>query len=385
MCKTSVIASGIAAAAALLLGLGTTGSWASEERNCNLRGGYFQTDASRQFTGMFQIVLDPPHLGDFAAVQRHAALTRIWGGVISDEIRGKSHGLCTALATSLGFPDLRIFLAVNRTGSQIDREKGICLQVLQDVVKRLEPGEAVIKDSIRRYMAFASPTPPSPWEAAVSPAVDANNVSLIAMRRIYEEGSPLYTLVTAEASKFAADVESLRAWIRTRRQSPRFLLESIPHCLQPGGDLSKSANIPAERLESSILPPGEFSLSRSPAGPLPPGPLRYVVMIGDPSQPPGLVVQGEVDRKYCYQARTFSLGEESSEHRTMSVQLRCSTRGLGDLDAWTYIYCHPKDCSSEPVERAVMSAVAADPEILDFARRSSTTATPRGPYLITIK
>jgi len=334
---------------------------------------------------MFQIVLDPPHLGDFAAVQRHAALTRIWGGVIFREIHGRSRGLCTALATSLGFPDLRIFLAVNRTGSQIDREKAICLQVLQDVVKHREPGEAVIEESIDRYMAFARPTRPGSGDAAVSPTIDASNVFEIAMRLIYEEGSSLHTLVMAEASKFAADVESLRAWIRTQRQSPRFLLESIPHCLQPGGDLSESSNVPAERLASNILPPGEFSLSRSPAGPLPPGPLRYVVMIGDPTQPPGLVVHGEVDRKYCDQARTFPLGEESSEHRSISVQLRCSTSGLSDLDAWTYIYCHPKDCSSEPVERAVMSAVAADPEILGFARRSSTTAIPRGPYLITIK
>jgi hypothetical protein len=49
------------------------------------------------------------------------------------------------------------------------------------------------------------------------------------------------------------------------------------------------------------------------------------------------------------------------------------------------IYCNPVDCASEGVEKAVMAAIASDPEVMDFARRSSTTAIPRGPYLITIK
>jgi len=383
--RKRVIVSGSAAAAALFLCIGTTDSWASEERNCDLRAGYFQTDSYRQFAGMFQIVLDPPHFGDYAAVQRHAAFARIWGGVISREIRGRSRGLCSALSSSPGFPDLRIFLAVNRTGSQIDREKAICTQALQDVARHLEPGEAVIKGAIDWYTAFAISIRPRPGGDAASPPTDAGNVSEIALQRIYEEGSPLHVLVMAQTSVFAADAESLRAWIRSQRQSPRFLLEAIPHCLQQGADLSKSANVPAARLESNILPPGEFSVSRSAAGPLPPGPLRYVVMIGDPAQPPGLIVRSEVSRKYCYQARTFSLGEESSERRSITVELRCSGNGFADLDFWNVIYCDPKDCASEPVERAVMTAVAADPEILDFARRSSTSAVPRGPYLITIK
>jgi hypothetical protein len=49
------------------------------------------------------------------------------------------------------------------------------------------------------------------------------------------------------------------------------------------------------------------------------------------------------------------------------------------------IYCDPADCTSEGVEKAVMSAIASDTEVLDFARRSSNTAIPRGPYLVTIK
>ena len=362
-----------------------TGSLASEEPKCALRAGYFETNPNRQFAGMFRIVLDPPDIGDFAAVQRHIAFSKVWGDIIFRDIHSRSRGLCTALTTSLGFPDLRLFLAVNRSTSRIEREKAVCTQLLQDVLTHSEPGEAVIERSIAWYMGGVGLIQPGYGDAAVSPLGDAVNVSQIASQLIYEKGSALHTLVIARQSTFAVDAAGLREWILSQRQPQRSLLEAIPHCLWPGGDLSKSADIPAARAESGILPPGEFSVTRPPNGLLPPGPLRYVVIVGDPAEPPGLAVSSEVQRKYCDKDHTFSFGGEPSERRSITVQPNCSMNSIGDLDAWNIIYCDPKDCTSEPVERAVMTAIAADPEILDFAKRSSNTAIPRGPYLISIK
>ena len=84
--RKRAIVSGSAAAAALFLCIGTMDSWASEERNCDLRAGYFQTDSYRQFAGMFQIVLDPPHFGDFSTSDTIASVLCDTYKMLNDEV-----------------------------------------------------------------------------------------------------------------------------------------------------------------------------------------------------------------------------------------------------------------------------------------------------------
>jgi len=131
-------------------------------------------------------------------------------------------------------------------------------------------------------------------------------------------------------------------------------------------------------MESGILPAGEIHLSRGPGGPLPAGPLRYAVVVGDTDQPPSLAAASEVSAKYCNREHSFSIGDGSSPHVSVTVRPRCRTMSVHDLDSWILIYCDPADCASEPIDKAVMAAIASDPDVLDFARRSSGTAIPRG-------
>jgi hypothetical protein len=113
--------------------------------------------------------------------------------------------------------------------------------------------------------------------------------------------------------------------------------------------------------------------------------LRYAVVVGDPDQPPGFAVKSEVETKYCNREHTFTIDDDSTQPVSVTVRPSCQTTSLFDLDSWTIIYCDPADCASEGLEKAVMAAIASDPEVLNFARKSSDTTTPRGPYLVAIK
>jgi len=179
-------------------------------------------------------------------------------------------------------------------------------------------------------------------------------------------------------------VSELRAWIQSQRSLDRGLLVEMPHCLAPHGDLASSDDVPEARTKSGILPPGEIHLSRSDNWLLPPGPLRYAVVIGNPVEPPVGLRPPEAERQYCFRDHTFAIDDDPSPV-PVTVQPRCHPILLPDLDAWIFIYCDPEGCTSERTEKAVMTAISRDPEILDYARRSSNTAIPRGPYLIIIK
>lgn len=176
----------------------------------------------------------------------------------------------------------------------------------------------------------------------------------------------------------------LRAWIQAQRSPERALLEELPHCLPPHGDLVSSQDIPEAQSRSGILPPGEIHLSRGDNWLLPPGPLRYAVVIGNPSEPPIGLLPDEVEKKYCWRDHHFTV-DNSTPPLSLTLRPRCHSILLADLDAWVLIYCDPADCTSENAQRAVAKAIAGDPEILDFVRRSSSAAMPRGPYLVIIQ
>jgi hypothetical protein len=369
-----------------LIGSLVIASPSRSEDSCLLRAGNFNLQPNEHFAGMFRIALNPPDLRDSVAVQRHVALSETWADTISREISTKTGGLCSALILPEGFPGLRVTLTVNLTANQIDREKSFCAHALEDILKHFQPTDQLIKQAVKRGALFIQPSQPAPGVAAVDLLGDEANISQAALPLIYEKGSLLHALASVESATYAAvEAADLRTWIQGQRSPERPLLESIPHCLPPRGDLASSPGIPRERSDSPILPPGEIDLLRSQNGPLPMGPLRHVVVVGDPAEPPSLAVASEVKTKYCNREHTFSIGGDSSPRASATVRPRCDTIGVYDLDAWNIIYCDPKDCASENLEKAVMAAIASDPEVLDFARRSSDTAIPRGPYLINIK
>jgi hypothetical protein len=113
--------------------------------------------------------------------------------------------------------------------------------------------------------------------------------------------------------------------------------------------------------------------------------LRYAVVVGDPDAPPSFAAASEVEAKYCDREHSFLIGDASQPRVIITIQPRCLTTGVQDLDSWTTIYCDPAQCTSEDVAKDVMAAIGSDPDVLEFARRSSNTAISRGPYLISIK
>ena len=373
----------------VLIGSFTTMNSSLAEERCAFRSGYPGTaflNPNRHFAGMFRILLNPPDLRDPAAVRRHLVLSETWADIIMRQVPEKSGGLCGAIILPEVFPEMRVSLIVYRTASQIDREKSICTRALEDSLRFSLPNDDLVKRAAKRNALFNQPAQPDPGATTVDAGSDATNILLASLPSIYEKGSLLHLLSAVEWTAYASvDAAKLRAWIQGQRSPERAMLESISHCLPPRGDIALSSGAPPERSEAGILPAGEINLTRSPGGPVPAGPLRYAVVVGDPDEPPSRLGPFEVDAKYCGREHVFSTGDESSPYLTLAVRPRCATTGVYDLDSWTMIYCDPADCTSEGVEQAVMSAIASDPEVLDFARRSSNTAIPRGPYLVTIK
>ncbi len=370
-------------ALALIGSLMTVNSSLSEEANCVLRVGNFPLNPNEQFAGLFRVQLHPPGSSDRAALQRHLIFLETWEYIILREMPGRAGGLCGAIAISYRFPDMSVFLTVNRTASRIDREKAYCRYLLEDFLQHSEPSDEVIRNAAELNAFFRKPLPASGDRPEIG---DAGKILEAALPLIYEKGSLLHTLTSVEWTSFTAvDGADFRTWIRSQRSPERPLLESIPRCLPPRDELDGLSIAPRERSESGILPAGEINLSRGPDGPILAGPLRYAVIVGNPGDPPGALVASEVETRYCNREHTFSIGGGSSPHLTVTARPRCLPTSVQDLDSWSIIYCDPADCVSEGTEKAVMTAIASDAEVLDFARRSAATAVPRGPYLVTIK
>ena len=370
-------------ALALIGSLMTVNSSLSEEANCVLRVGNFPLNPNEHFAGLFRIPLHPPGSSDREALQRHLIFSETWADIILSEMSGKAGGLCGAIATPYRFPDMRVFLIVNRAVSQIDRERAICTRALEGILQHFQPSDELIKLAGKRNAVFKQPLPASGDRPEVE---DASTILEAALPLIYEKGSLLHALTSVEWTSFGAvDGMEFRTWIQNQRFPERPLLESMPRCLPSRDELDGLSIAPRERSESGILPAGEINLTRGPDGPVRAGPLRYAVIVGNPGDPPGGLVASEVEAKYCNREHAFSIGDESSQHPTVAARPRCLPTTVLDLDSWSIIYCDPADCTSERVEKAVMTAIASDPEILEFARSSSATTVPRGPYLITIK
>lgn len=356
------------------------------EQKCIPRDGFLPLEEGEQFAGLFRIPLKLADRHDPAAARTHLLFANAWAQAISEAIFPATRDLCGAIILPEGFPDLRAFMIVHRTTSQIERERVVCANALYDFLNDFNPDDDQIKRAVEWSTWLEHPKLPGNGAQAVEPREDAAYIAQAALPIIYKEGSILHALASVRVGKpTPIDAPDLRNWIRNQRMLSNLLPEEIPHCLPPHADLASSSDIPQERLESDILPAGEISVSRAGSGPLPPGPLHHIVMVGDPVEPPTLAAHSEVEAKYCGREHTFSIAGESPHPVSITVKPQCESQGVHDLDMWNLIYCDPKDCNSEPVEKAVMAAIASDPEILEFARRSSNTAIPRGPYFISIK
>jgi hypothetical protein len=362
-----------------LVGFFATVSPSLSEEKCVPRSGNFNLHPNQHFAGMFRLPLNSPDFYDSVALQRHLAFSTIWADVLMRELPTKAGGLCGAFVTAYGFPDLRVFLFVNRTGSQIDREKAVCTRALEDILQGSQPSDDLIRRAAARTALFRQPAQP-PLEGIL----DSSNILGVALPLIYAKNSPLHALASVDWNAYRTiDATDFRTWLQSQssREHPPF--EPISHCLPPSQDPGSASGVPEPRRNSDILSPGEINLSRSTSG-IPPGPLRYAVVIGTAAGPTSPMAVTEISAKYCNREHSFLIGDEASPHATATVRLRCLDTTVNDLDSWGLIYCDPADCTSARTDRIVMEAIVSDPDVLSYVRKISGAGSPRGPYLVTV-
>jgi hypothetical protein len=366
----------------LAAGLISTGQSNSEEK-CVPRNGYFDLHPGQQFAGMFRIALDPPNFRDLASVQSHFVYSTTWAHVIGIELSNSTKGLCGARVTPYGFPDLRVFLMVFRSTQQVEREKSICTLALQDILLHSRPSDDALKQAAMSSTLALQHAQPS--ERPDGEILDQSNILQAALPHIYERNSLLHALASMDALTYQSlDAQSFYSWLREQRSSNRIEFLPISHCL-PAADGSRSTTVGEFgrlRRHSGIMSPGAIHISRAMGGAVRFGPLRYLVIVGNADGPRSPLSTSEVTEKYCNRAHSFSVGDGSPS--VVSVRIRCQSTSVYDLDSWTVLYCDPKDCVSDLIERVVLATIASDPDVLVHTRRSSDDATPRGPYLVTV-
>jgi hypothetical protein len=352
-------------------------SWSEEK--CIPRSGNFNLHPNQHFAGMFRLPLNSLDFHDPVALQRHLAFSTIWADILMRELPTKAGGLCGAFVTAYGFPDLRVFLFVNRTGSQIAREKAVCMRALEDILQASQPSDDLIRRAAARIALFKQPAQP-PLEGIL----DASNILRAALPLIYAKNSPLYALASVDWTAYRTiDAADFRIWVQSQISQEHPPFEQISPCLPPPQDAGAASGVPQPRRNSDISSPGEINLSRSTSE-IPAGPLRYSVIIGTADRPTSASAVTEISAKYCNREHSFLIGDEASPHANVTVHLRCLDTTVNDLDAWNLIYCDPADCTSARTDRVVMEAIAGDPDVLSYVRKISDAGSPRGPYLVTI-
>src|SRR5207244_1540953 len=99
---------------------------------------------------------------------------------------------------------------------------------------------------------------------------------------------------------------------------------------------------------------------------------------GNPSTP----VYGPATDKYCDRDHMFAADPDAGLSKP--VRVRCLRTSLYS-SLWTVFFCHPDNCNSERMAKAVSASIAADPDVVALASGNSAIGPPKGPYLITIE
>jgi hypothetical protein len=368
---------------ALIGYLSTTQLSFSAEEKCTPRAGYFNLQPGQHFAGMFRIPLDPTDFRSPSAAQHHLVFSVVWGQLLKAALVKATSRQCGAFMVPNPFPDLQVFLFGNQADGRIDQEKSVCPRALEDVLQHSQPDGDLIKQEAAKAASFREPAKPSSRPLAAT--LDAANILEAAFPFVYKKDSLLHALASVAPDAYrSVDAADLRVWIQRQRSSGKIRLESISHCRPSDPDLSSGISGGRSRQPSEILPPSWISISRETERPIPPGPLRYAILMGR-DKTTASFANNELQPAFCNQERSFLNGDGSSLQVPVTVRLRCLDRTLYDLDNWSLIYCDPNDCTSERTEKAVITAAAGDPAISSLAIKNLDTEPQRELYLITIK
>jgi hypothetical protein len=330
--------------------------------------------------GEFRLVLKPPDYGNTVSVQHHLAYSMIWARIISGELAARTRGFCEAVITPPLFPDLRVYLIMNRSPGDMETERSVCTSPLDDIIQTSQPTDQAILKS-------ASVEAERILQRIRRPGNDimlAYNILVTALTRIYRGDTVMYALVSVNAATYQSlDLSTFREWLQRQRSGERIELTSLPMCSSKDDQAGSVVEIaPGKPPPSGTIPGGSVKVSATGAvSPSMPQSFRHVVIVGDggtlyaPFPTPATI-------KYCDRDHLFEI-DPASKHAA-TVRVRCFRAGLYS-EPWVLFFCDPKDCPSDNIAKGVASAIAKDADVIALARERSGAGQLRGPYLTEIQ
>jgi len=321
--------------------------------------------------GEFRIVLTAPDYDDSSSVKRHLAFSTIWARLLGSELSAKTRGQCSAvIAPPSLYPDLRVFLSMNRSRGENISDSSLCQRTLQELLSKSDPKVETIKktatDEANRKIYFIS-----------NPAgemSEADNILLRSLTYIYEANSVRHALISVDAGVFQSlDPDVFLDWLRNQRAERDLLLTPLTMCQSevPQRQIAPTGKLPY----SNVAAPGSIKLSvgRNELARL----LRRVVIVGDGYAVANSRISTSATDKYCNREYKFATDPLSGA----SVRVRCF-KSVIHGEAWTLLFCDPRDCKDELIDEAVMAAIANDPDVVNHAKERAANGRPRGPYQV---
>jgi hypothetical protein len=315
----------------------------------------------------YKILLSPPNYKNLPAAQEHVVFTAVLTRILSDEAASRSHHRCNIIASTSLFPNIRVVFR--------DPSEPECSDTVRDILSNFTPSAELI-GKIASYLASEKKAD------AISPAgymSEAENILGEALRRIYEESSAMYALVSVRAENFESIVaSSFVHWLRNQRSDGKAVLAPLDIC-KSDDEISKARPSNGEMPYSNIISPQALALTMPELTQT--RRLSYVVVVGGGGGPVNSPLRSAATRKYCSRQSRFLTGTENS----FAARTRCLVEVVRNTDTWVTFFCDPQDCSSEDMAEKVAITIANDADVVEFAKNNSMNNQVRGPYPIKIK
>jgi hypothetical protein len=333
--------------------------------------------------GELRISLSPPDYEEAKSVHDHLVFSTIMARLLTSELKGQTYGQCDARIDTSRFPDLHVYLIVDRPSRDGSEVRLRCIRTLQGILLHWEPQERSIRKSAEEEARFR-------LNVIANPGASFSNASTIlraALAHIYQAGSVLHAMHSVGPEHFKSfDASLFQTWLYGQRSSGRIRLNAISLC-PPGLDPQDArANLTPYKLPySDIIPPGTVRLPTKDSGLT--RYLRRVVIVGHAAilNAPDLPALTSVRVKYCNRDHLFAAYGDAESSPAKRVRVRCLTSVGYERDSWTVFFCDPQDCTSEHQAETVVTAIAKDPDVWALAGSNAESGQPRGPYLIELE
>jgi hypothetical protein len=331
--------------------------------------------------GEFRIALDVPAYDDTESVQQHLAFSTILASLFGSELKEQTNDLCNAVITPSRFPDLHVFLFVNRAPGATEANRSLCLRALQNVLLTSRPSKRVVEkiaSSRAEWMLQRLSNPGGLWNAV--DAILAN-----ALTHIYKVDSIMYALASVGPERFQTiDAGGFLDWLQNQRLARRVGLSSIQTNCRSETDPHTGGTGSSKLPYSTINPPeaikifiarNRFTLRSA---------LRYLVIVGNdlgPNRP----LLTPATKKFCNQEHAFAIDRGAVPELLTTVRIRCLAETFYGIGSWVAFFCESEEDIPESAALHIMTTIANDPDVLALARSNSENKQARGPYVINVQ